>query len=63
MEDNIVIVIIALVVLGYGYFSNLLLRFNISGPMVYTAVGFLLSPLGFGIAELHINTELVQIFA
>ncbi len=63
MENNAAILSIALVVLGYGYFSKLLLRFNISGPMIFTAIGILLSPLGFSITVANLNSELVQITA
>lgn len=63
MHEHITFLIIALVILGYGYFSKLLLRFNISGPMIFTAVGVFLSPLGIGPSETKLNAELVQIVA
>ena len=52
---------IALVILGYGYFSRLLARWNISGPMVFTAVGILLSPLALGRESVHFNAESVKL--
>lgn len=61
MENNTAILSIALVVLGYGYFSKLLLPLNISGPMIFTGIGILLSPLGFSITVANFNAELVQI--
>lgn len=63
MENNIAIFSIALVVLGYGYFSKFLLRFNISGPMVFAAIGILLSPVVLGVSHAHLNAEIVQIVA
>ena len=63
MHEYMNFLVIALVVLGYGYFSKLLLRYNISGPMIFVAVGVLLSPLGFGPSETKLNAELVQITA
>ncbi len=63
MENNIAILSIVLVVIGYGYLSKLLLRFNVSGPMVFAALGLLFSPLGLDLAQAHLNAELVQITA
>jgi len=63
MHEHLTILGIALVVLGYGYFSKLLTRFNISGPMVFTAVGILLSPLGIGEHPIQPNAQAIQIVA
>ncbi len=63
MENNLAIIGIVLVVIGYGYFSKLLLCFNISGPMVFAAIGLLLSPLGLNVTQANLNAELVQIAA
>ena len=63
MHEATTILGIALVVLGYGWFSKLLSRFNISGPMVFTGVGVLLSPLVFGVQATHLDSEVVQIIA
>ncbi len=63
MHEHLMILGIALVVLGYGYFSKLLSRYNISGPMIFTAVGVLLSPLGIGSEPVRPNAEVVQIVA
>lgn len=63
MEGNTTMVMITLLVLGYGYFSQLILRFNISGPMVFMAVGVFLSPLGIGVTHINIDSELVQTIA
>jgi len=63
MHGNLKILGIALVILGYGYFSKILNRYNISGPMVFTIIGLLLSPLAFGSEPISLNSELVQIIA
>jgi len=63
MHGNLVILIIVLVIIGYGFFSKILARFNISGPMVFTIIGLLLSPLIFGSESVNFNGERVQIIA
>jgi len=63
MHEHLTILGIALVILGYGYFSKLLNHNNISGPMVFTAVGVLLSPLFLGTGAIQPNSEAVQIVA
>ena len=63
MHENMTMLIITLVVLGYGYFSRLMQRFNISGPMVFMGVGIFLSPLGIGLTKIHIDSVLVQTIA
>ncbi len=63
MHEHLTILGITLVILGYGYFSKLLSRINISGPMVFTAVGILLSTLVLGNKPVGFNAEAVQIVA
>jgi NhaP-type Na+/H+ or K+/H+ antiporter len=63
MHEHLMILGITLVILGYGYFSKLLSRFNISGPMVFTAVGVMLSTLLLGDKAVGFNAEAVQIIA
>ena len=63
MHETMTILGISLVILGYGFFSELLSRFNISGPMVFTAVGVLLSPLAFGSESTSLHGGFVQIIA
>ncbi|QYK01032.1 cation:proton antiporter [Shewanella psychrotolerans] len=61
MDEHIVILVIALIVLLYGYISKWLARFNISGPMMFTGLGLLLSPLGLHITQVQIDAEFVTI--
>ena len=63
MHEHLIILGIALVILGYGYFSKFLNRFNISGPMVFTATGIILSPLVLGGKPIQPNSETVQVVA
>jgi NhaP-type Na+/H+ or K+/H+ antiporter len=63
MHEHLVFLGISLVILGYGLFSKLLGRYNISGPMVFTGVGMLLSPIVLGGKPISINTDSVQIIA
>jgi NhaP-type Na+/H+ or K+/H+ antiporter len=54
---------ITFVILGYGFFSNLLSKYNVSGPMVFTAVGIFLSPLGLRDDAVNFDAEAVQVIA
>jgi len=63
MHEHLTILVISLVIIGYGYFSKLLNRWNISGPMVFVAIGIFLSPLGIGKELVRPNAEAVQIVA
>jgi len=63
MHENMTILAIVLLILGYGYFSKILSQYNISGPMVFTTVGILISPLVFGFGAVNIKGEPVQIIA
>ena len=63
MHTETILVGIALVILGYGYFSKLLNRWNISGPMAFTATGIMLSPLVFGKAMVHFDNGGIQLMA
>jgi len=63
MHEHLVFLGISLVILGYGLFSKLLGRYNISGPMVFTGVGIILSPLVLGGQPIRVNAQAVQIVA
>jgi len=63
MHEHLMILGIALVILGYGLFSKLFGKYNISGPMVFTTVGILLSPLVMGGEPIKVNGDIVQITA
>ena len=63
MEDTLLIFIIALIVLLYGFFSKSLENHNISGPMVFMVFGIALSPLLLNIAHLNINDGMVKTIA
>ena len=61
MDEHIVILTIALLILGYGYISKALAHFNLSGPMVFTGMGILLSPLGLDHSTVEVDAEFVTI--
>ena len=63
MHEHLVFLGISLVILGYGLFSKLLGKYNISGPMIFTGVGVLLSPLVLGGKPINVDAEAVQIIA
>jgi len=63
MEDTLLIFIIALIVLLYGFFSKSLEKHNISGPMVFMVFGIVLSPLLLNIAHLNIDDGIVKTIA
>jgi len=63
MHEHLTILGISLIILIYGFFSALLGRKNISGPMVFTAVGVLLSPMGLGKEVINVNAQSIQIMA
>jgi NhaP-type Na+/H+ or K+/H+ antiporter len=61
MAEHIVILTIAGLVLGYGYISKALTRFNISGPMIFTGLGVLISPLLLNLSTTEVNANFVTI--
>jgi len=63
MHEHIAILLVTIVILGYGYISKFLRRSNISGPMVFTAVGILLSPLVLGVVDTKPDGEFITIIA
>ncbi|MEA2074062.1 MAG: cation:proton antiporter, partial [Campylobacterota bacterium] len=60
MENELIIFIVASIVLCYGVLSNLLEKFYVSGPMIFLLFGILLSPLGFDLVEISLNSEIVK---
>lgn len=61
MHEHIIILTIALLVLTYGYISKALSAINISGPMFFTGLGLLISPLGLDISQADINADFITI--
>lgn len=61
MDEHVVILIIALIVLFYGFISRKLAQFDISGPMVFTLLGLIFSPFGLNITAVEINAEFVTV--
>jgi NhaP-type Na+/H+ or K+/H+ antiporter len=61
MHEHIIILTIALLVLTYGYISKALTAINISGPMFFSGIGLLISPLGLDVSQVDVNAEFVTI--
>jgi NhaP-type Na+/H+ or K+/H+ antiporter len=53
----------ALLVFSFGLTSALADRSPITAPMVFVAVGILVGPLGFGLFEMKLESEIVKILA
>ncbi|MDF1880038.1 cation:proton antiporter [Sulfurimonas sp. MAG313] len=60
MEETPFILVVSLIVFLYGLFSKKLETLNISGPMIFLIVGVIVSPLGFDIANLSIDANIVK---
>ncbi|MEW4982670.1 MAG: cation:proton antiporter [Cycloclasticus sp.] len=63
MNDHPLLVFTALLVFIYGLVSKLSERSVITGPMVFMAVGVLVSPIGINLFELHFKAEAVKLLA
>jgi len=61
MDEHVVILIIALIVLFYGFISKKFAQFDISGPMVFTVLGLICSPFGLGITAVEVDAEFVTV--
>jgi NhaP-type Na+/H+ or K+/H+ antiporter len=60
MQETPFILIVALIVLIYGFFSRKLDIFNITGPMIFLFIGIMLSPLAFNISDIGIDANIVK---
>ncbi|MEA1982357.1 MAG: cation:proton antiporter [Campylobacterota bacterium] len=63
MENELIIFIIALIVLVYGFFSKKLEQLNISGPMFFLLIGILLSPLGLNLIHIALDSDILKMVA
>ena len=63
MQDELIIFTIISITLFYGFFSKILERYNISGPMVFLLIGMVLSPLGFDFIVIHLDSQSVKMVA
>ncbi len=61
MHDHPAIIFAALLIFVYGLFSHLSERSPVTAPMVFVAVGIIVSPLGFDLFDLHVNSGLVSV--
>ena len=63
MHHHQVLVFTALLIFVFGLFSRVSERWTITGPMVFMIVGIAVSPLGFGMFEVHPTGDLVKLVA
>ncbi|MFQ5938158.1 MAG: cation:proton antiporter [Acidiferrobacterales bacterium] len=63
MHEYRIIILAALLMLGFGLFSRLAERSPITGPMVFVAIGIGTGPLGLGLIEIELDTRLVRVIA
>ena len=63
MHEHAAFLLTALLIFVFGLFSRASERLPITAPMVFTLVGILVSPLGLGLFDVHIDGELVKVLA
>lgn len=63
MHEHIAFLLAALLILIFGLVSKVSEKFYITAPMFFTGVGILVSPLGFGWFEVHVDTGMVKVLA
>lgn len=63
MHEHAAFLLTALLIFVFGLFSKASERLPITAPMVFTLVGILVSPLGLGLFDIHIDGELVKVLA
>ena len=63
MHNHTALITLALLILIFGLFSKLSERSPISGPMFFVAVGIISSPLGLGLINVNLNTDIVKTLA
>lgn len=63
MHDHPALILMALLIFGFGLFSQKAEHFPITGPMVFVATGLIIGPLGLDLFSLHISSDTVKIIA
>ncbi|WP_436643995.1 cation:proton antiporter [Microbaculum sp. FT89] len=63
MHHHTLLIFFALLIFAFGLFSRLAERKSVTGPMVFVAVGVLVSPLGLGLLDVHPEIEPVRLVA
>ena len=63
MHNYVALITLALLILTFGIFSNLSERSPISGPMFFLGIGLLVGPVGVGLIDVQLNTDIVQTLA
>lgn len=63
MQDHQILIFTALLIFVFGLISRVSGRWTITGPMVFMIVGIAVSPLGFGLFEVHPTSDQVRLLA
>jgi len=63
MHEHIVFLLAAFLILLFGLVSKVSDKFYVTAPMFFTVVGILVSPLGFGLLDVHINAAMIKTLA
>ena len=63
MQEYPIIIFAALLIFVFGLFSGLSERSPITGPMVFVAVGIIISPIGLDFLKLGLSAPLVRVTA
>ncbi len=61
MNDHPAIIFAAAMIFIYGLFSKISDRSPVTAPMLFVAMGILVSPVGLGIFHMEVNSELVHV--
>ncbi|MGH1373355.1 MAG: cation:proton antiporter [Cellvibrionaceae bacterium] len=63
MHDHPALILMALLIFGFGLFSQKAEHFPVTGPMVFVATGLFIGPLGLNLVSLHISSDTVKVVA
>jgi len=63
MQNELIVITVVSIILFYGFLSKILEKHNISGPMVFLLIGISLSPLGFDLISISLNSQIVKLVA
>ncbi len=63
MHDHPALILMALLIFGFGLFSEKAEHYPITGPMIFVATGLAIGPLGLDLVSLHISSNTVKTVA
>ena len=62
-HEHVPFLLAALLILVFGLVSKVSEKFYLTAPMFFTGVGIIVSPVGFGWLDVHVETELIKTLA